>query len=447
MNPVEITQGKSFKGLSAYLLHDEKRQGEESRTTSERVGWSQTYNLAGADADQAWRLMLATANSANALKEAAGIKKGKAVKNTVYHYSINFNPEDELTPEIQQSAVAESLKALGLDDHQAMAVEHTDKAHNHIHVMVNLIDPANGMSAASPQMGADGKKRSKLSNSRRKLSSWAKKFERDNGLIVTEGRLANANKRAQGEKVNAQRKSRNVHERQKAEKNVKRTMDFMKRQQNDRATVIQEKSAELKEKSRLEWDALKQSYAIEKEAIRAQMSPTMKAQSAAIKEAHKPEWKTLFRRQQLERYQFHREQKTAVGRIWYGAMSVRQMVREGKGFKALQAAFSSVLQRDILMMKQDNERAELSRAIKAEINEAMTQAKQDFDRQFEETRTRFLDDCDSLKSEQDEAWKEIRADWKAYNRERREAFETRRDREQTRERGFGMSQGRGRTPS
>jgi len=140
--------------------------------------------------DQAWRLMLATANSANALKEAAGIKKGKPVKNTVYHYSINFNPDDELTPEIQQRAVAESLKALGLDDHQAMAVEHTDKAHNHIHVMVNLIDPTNGMSAASPQMGADGKKRSKLSNSRRKLSKWAAKFERDNGLNITEGRLA-----------------------------------------------------------------------------------------------------------------------------------------------------------------------------------------------------------------------------------------------------------------
>lgn len=441
MNPVEITQGKSFKGLSAYLLQDENRESVE------RVGWSQTYNLAGADAAQAWRLMLATANSANALKEAAGIKKGKAVKNTVYHYSINFNPDDDLTPEIQQRAVAESLKALGLEDHQSMAVEHTDKAHNHIHVMVNLIDPANGMSAASPQMGADGKKRSKLSNSRRKLSSWAKKFERDNGLIVTEGRLANANKREQGEKVNAQRKTRNVHEREKAENNTDRRKDFVKRQHNDRAKEIQEKSNALKQSSRLKWDALKESYAIEKEAIRVQMSPTMKAQSAAIKEEFKPEWKTLFRHQHFERYQFHKEQKTAVGRIWYGAMSVRQMVREGKGFKALQAAFSSVMQRDILMMKQDNERAELSRVIKAEINEAMTQTKQDFDRQFKDSRTRFMDECDSLKSELDEEWAEIRGDWKAYNQERREAFESRRDREQTQERGFGMSQGRGRTPS
>jgi hypothetical protein len=391
--------------------------------------------------------MLATANSANALKEAAGIKKGKAVKNTVYHYSINFNPDDDLTPEIQQHAVAESLKALGLDEHQALAVEHTDKAHNHIHVMVNLIDPANGMSAASPQMCDDGKKRSKLSNSRRKLSSWAAKFERDNGLNITEGRLANANKRAQGEKVNAQRKKRNVHDREKAEKNTDRRRDFVKRQQNDRAQAIQEKSNELKERSRIEWASLKQSYYDEKDAIKAQMSPSMKAQSATIKEKLKPEWRTLFRRQTQERFQFDREQKTAVGRIWYGAVSVRQMVREGKGFKALQAAFSATMQRDILMMKQDKERAELAQLVKATINEAMKQMKEDFDRQFKDSRTRFLDDCDSLKSGQDEEWAEIRSDWKAYNAERRNAFDTRRDREQSPDQAQGLSQGRGFSPS
>jgi hypothetical protein len=438
MNPVEITQGKSFKGLSQYLLQDENRE------TAERVGWVQTFNLADAEGDQAWRLMLATANSANALKEVAGIKQGKAVKNTVYHYSINFNPKDAVTPEIQQRAVAESLKVLGLDDHQALAVEHTDKAHNHIHVMVNLIDPANGMSAASPQMGDDGKKRSKLSNSQRKLSAWAAKFERDNGLNVTEGRLANANKRAQGEQVNAQRKKRNVHDRIKAEKTTDRRRDFLKRQQNDRARDIQQKSNELKEAQRLKWDALKQSYYAEKDAIKAQMSPAMKAQATAINEAHKPDWRTLFRRQQAERVAFYQQQKTAVGRLWYGAKSVRQMVREGKGFKALQAAFSSVLQRDILMMKQDNERAELSREVRAEINEAMTQMKEDFDRQFQDSRTRFKEDCDSLKAENDEEWAEIRGEWKAYNRERREAFDPRRDRGESQERGQGLGMGRGR---
>ena len=439
MNPVEITQGKSFKGLSAYLLQDENRE------TAERVGWTQTYNLAEVGADQAWRLMLATANSAGALKEAAGIKKGRAVKNTVYHYSINFNPDDEVTAEIQQRAVAGSLKALGLEDHQVMAVEHTDKAHNHIHVMVNLIDPANGMSAASPQLCDDGKKRSKLSNSQRKLSSWAQKFERDHGLIVTEGRLANANKRSRGEKVEAHRKTRNVHDRDELEKNTDRRRDFVKHQQNDRAAQIQERTAALKEKHRHEWQALKESYAIEKEEIRGQMSPTMKAISADTKEAYKPDWRTLFRHQKAERFAFDQQQKTAVGRIWYGAVSVRQMVREGKGFKALQAAFSSAMQRDILMMKQDNERADLSREIRSVIKEAMTQVKDDFDRQFKDTRTRFMSDCSTLKEQQDEQWSEIRDEWKDYNQTRRESFTAQHDRSDAPQQAQG--QGRGMNPS
>jgi hypothetical protein len=441
MNPVEITQGKSFKGLAAYLLQDENRE------TAERVGWTQTINLADAPADQAWRLMLATANSANALKEASGIKKGRAVKNTVHHYSINFNPDDEVTPEIMAKAVCESLAVYGMEDHQALAVEHTDKAHRHVHVMVNLIDPTNGMSAASPQLCDDGKKRSKLSNSQRKLSSWAQKFERENGLEITEGRLSNANKRSRGEKVESRRKKRNVYDRDKREKTTDRRQDFKKRQQNDRASKIQEHTTELKDKHRHEWQALKDSYAIEKEEIRLQMSPAMKEVSANAKEAYKPDWRTLFRHQQAERVAFHQQQKTAVGRIWYGAVSARQMVREGKGFKALQAAFSSVMQRDILMMKQDNERADLSREIKSVINEAMTQVKEDFDRQFKDSRTRFMDDCDSLKDEQDQEWSEIRAEWKDYNNDRREAFDTRRDRQEGQEQEQGLNLGRGRTPS
>ncbi|MFO4987113.1 hypothetical protein RCK87_25570, partial [Salmonella enterica subsp. enterica serovar 1,4,[5],12:i:-] len=72
MNPVEIGIGKSFKGLAAYLLHDPGRAA-----TAERVAWSDSFNLDGADAEKAWRLMAATALSADQLKAAAGIKKGR----------------------------------------------------------------------------------------------------------------------------------------------------------------------------------------------------------------------------------------------------------------------------------------------------------------------------------------------------------------------------------
>ena len=446
MTPVEITQGKSFKGLATYLLHDQKREGEDTRTTSERVGWVQSFNLNDADGDQAWRLMLATANSANALKEAAGIKKGKAVKNTVYHYSINFNPDDPLTPEIQREAVAGSLKALGLDDHQALAVEHTDKAHNHIHVMVNLIDPANGMSAASPQMCEDGKKRSKLSNSQRKLSSWAAKFERDNGLTITEGRLANANSRAQGELVNAKRKPRNVHERDKVEQTTDRRRDFVKRQHNDRAKDIQAKSAELKERSAIEWEALKDSYGAEKSAIKAQMSPALKERAAEIKTLFKPYWADMFKRHRDEVKTFEAGDRTAIGKIWHGAAAFRELALHGDYLGGFVAAFSKENRRNIVLKKHDREREDMAERLREQIAKELGSMKHDFDRQFTKARVRFVERCDELKTKQSVSWSEIRDAWQSYNNDRAAAFVQTKSRQDQVSQQMHRGRGRGRSP-
>jgi len=441
MNPVEITQGKSFKGLSQYLLQDQNRE------TAERVGMVQTLNLADAQGDQAWRLMLATANSANALKEAAGIKKGKAVKNTVYHYSINFNPDDKLTPDIQRRAIAGSLEALGLDDHQALAVEHTDKAHNHIHIMVNLIDPTNGMSAASPQMCEDGKKRSKLSNSQRKLSSWAQKFERDNGLTITEGRLANANKRSRGDRVNAQRKTRNVHEREKVEQTTDRRRDFVKRQHNDRAKEIQVKSAELKERSATEWEALKESYAAEKTAIKVQMSPALKERSAEIKTLFKPYWADMFKRHRDEVKAFEAGDRSAIGRIWTAAAVFKERALEGDYLGGFVAAFSKENRRNIVLKKHDRERADMAERLQAQIGQELGKMKRDFDRQFSQARSRFTDRCDELKTKQDVSWSEIRDAWQSYNNDRAAAFAQAKDRQNQLKQQVQRGRGRGRSPT
>lgn len=441
MNPVEITQGKSFKGLAAYLLQDENRE------SAERVGWTQTHNLADAPADQAWRLMLATANSANALKEASGIKKGRAVKNTVHHYSINFNPDDEVTPEIMAKAVRESLAVYGMEDHQALAVEHTDKAHRHVHVMVNLIDPTNGMSAASPQLCDDGKKRSKLSNSQRKLSSWAQKFERDNGLEITEGRLSNANKRSRGEKVEAKRKKRNVYDRDKREKTTDRTRDFLKRKHDDRAKEIQTKSAALKEQSGHEWDALKQSYYAEKDAIKAEMSPAMKARSAEIKDLFKPYWADMFKRQRNEVKTFEAGDRTTIGKIWHASAVFKDRALEGDYLGGFVAAFSKENRRNIVLKKHDREQAEMGQRLKAQMAQELGKMKADFDRQFSQARSRFSDRCDALKTKQDVSWSEIREAWQSYNNDRAQAFTQAKGRQNQIAQQMQRGRGRGRTPS
>ena len=446
MNPIEIGKGQSFKGLAEYLLHDAGRDASgEYRQTANRVGWSETLNLDAAAPDRAWRLMLATANSANELKAAAGIKKGKAVAKPVYHYAITFSPDDQTTPDTERAAVRSSLAALGLEDHQALAVRHVDTDHAHIHVMVNLIDPASGMSAASPVMQENGRKSSKRSNSRRKLSQWAAQFERDHGLKITQGRLENANKRQQGEDVKAKRKPRNVHEREQRE-GTDRRRDFLKRQHNDRAAEIQADTATMKLQNAIDWDALKKSYAIEKQAIRARMSPAMKERSAEIKAAYKPKWTGMFRRHEAERRAFERADRTLIGRIWHSAATFRELAQDGQALGGFVAAFSKENRRAIIMCKHDRERDRLGKALQAESREELAQLKRDFDHDFSSARTRFKTKCEDLKNRQSAGWREIREAWRSYNAERAAAFGKANMRGRRIERVRQQGRGRGRTP-
>jgi hypothetical protein len=62
--------GKSFKGLSTYLMHD------PNANTDERVAWTHTLNLANDHVPSAVDEMYWTAQNAELLKQQAGIRAG-----------------------------------------------------------------------------------------------------------------------------------------------------------------------------------------------------------------------------------------------------------------------------------------------------------------------------------------------------------------------------------
>jgi hypothetical protein len=79
-----------------YYLHDKRAPGgTEHPLTSERVAWAETRNLAVEDPHLAMRLMIATANMAEALKRQAGIKaSGRRSTNAVYAFSLSWHPDE-----------------------------------------------------------------------------------------------------------------------------------------------------------------------------------------------------------------------------------------------------------------------------------------------------------------------------------------------------------------
>jgi len=121
------SSGRRFAALARYLLHG--RSGEEP----ERVAWTAGRNVGLDDPELAAAIMQATANA------------NPQVEVPVYHLTINFDPADPVTPEQMQAVADRVLADLGLAEHQALMVAHRDRAHPHVHIMVNRVHPDTGV--------------------------------------------------------------------------------------------------------------------------------------------------------------------------------------------------------------------------------------------------------------------------------------------------------------
>ena len=176
--------GRSFKGVTAYVMHDAPEPGREARpTTRDRVEWTGTRNLASDRPADAWRIMAATAKAAPGLKRLAGVPgAGRKAAKPVYHYALSWKPGESPDRTEMNRAVDESLRRLGMEDRQALVVAHSDTPHRHVHVIVNRVDPETGRTAS-------------IGNDRLRLANWAERWERERGKLQCPARAVNREKR------------------------------------------------------------------------------------------------------------------------------------------------------------------------------------------------------------------------------------------------------------
>ena len=181
--------GRSFGGVADYCLHDPRMPGEAHHPESaERVEWTETRNLATSEGERAGRIMAATAEASPELKRLAGVAApGRKLEKPVCHYSLSWAKDEKPDRQDMRWAAQESLKALGMERHQALVVSHRD-GQPHVHVIANRVDPESGKAA--------GLNRSKL-----KLSKWAEEYERGQGKIRCPQRERNNKRREAGERV------------------------------------------------------------------------------------------------------------------------------------------------------------------------------------------------------------------------------------------------------
>jgi hypothetical protein len=231
--------GHGFAGAGLYYLHD-KRETKPERTetrqardrpsaedyhlrdkggaqTSHRVGFTATRNLPTTDPQKALRCMQWLAANAHAVRQAAVAAAAKAAgmsyadyvraanpfrgrkgQKPLYTLSIAWHPKFNRKPTKTQmlAAADEVLMVLGLQDRQALIVQHTDTRHPHVHLIVNRVSPINGLYAS-------------VGNDRLRLSKWALDYEKRTGQVLCFERVENWKKRDANRFDKAERRKSN----------------------------------------------------------------------------------------------------------------------------------------------------------------------------------------------------------------------------------------------
>jgi hypothetical protein len=144
MNPKVASGGRSFRGAFLYYLHDPKAD------TRERIAWTHSVNMFTDDPERAWKVMAYTAMHQDRLKAASGQRMtGRKTEKPVLAYSLSWHPDQKPDPAHMRETALQSLKVLGLEDHEAFIVAHSDTPHRHVHIIANRVHPIRGLVASS----------------------------------------------------------------------------------------------------------------------------------------------------------------------------------------------------------------------------------------------------------------------------------------------------------
>ena len=129
ITPKQPRNDKTGSRLSKLVPYMLRGKGEE------RCTWYMAGNLPGLDRREDAELAV---DVMELLQEGNQRAKG----NKTYHLVISFHPEDRrLTSAELDDVVRRTVQAAGLEEHQYIAVRHSEQEHEHLHVAVNKIHP------------------------------------------------------------------------------------------------------------------------------------------------------------------------------------------------------------------------------------------------------------------------------------------------------------------
>ncbi len=419
MVPNVTKGGTSFKGAAAYYLHDKDAE------TAERVAWTETVNLITSDPEKATRVMAATAMAQNELKIEAGIKAtGRKLEKPVYVYSLSWHPGEQPDKATMFEAARESLKALGVEDHQALIVCHNDEPHPHVHVIVNRVSMEDGRAA-------------NMRGDHLKLSRWAESWEKRHGKIWCEARVQNNELREQGEFVRGSANVprpvfeaiRNGTKALNDNRDARKAAAELKADQQRKAAELMAQGRAMHQHYRDELAGLAADYRREKAKIveagreerrqlRQQLNVEFRKAKAALFAQQQKEWQTAAWRE-----------RSLLGRAWNAYKAGRRAESAvGRIGKTLWVSVSTTSRLVSLCQYQKEERQAILQAQNAEARMCQAELNVEIERRLDDNHQRQLAACASTYRRYQAEKRDYAGKWAERTEERREAWRQFRER-------------------
>lgn len=320
---------------------------------------------------RAFAHMVHTAEHADDLKRAAGLKAGRKMKDPVYSYSLSWHPSERPTRADMMGAAKETLAALGLASHQAVFIAHNDTEHPHIHVIANRVCPETGRAAT---MGKD----------RLILSDWALRYRKERGEEhFCPERAANKAKREQGKWTKHRPTSR------------KEQYEWKKSQSDN-----------LWDGYRAQRDSLKGKRKSQSAALEAQKEARIAARRREVKAMFKPTWRDMYKRQREETREFD------TG--WIGRINVALTMPRHKVLGAFLAILDGNAVRQEMLNRQAAEKRQVSnhhlQAVREAVREVNKAWKYDRNQLYASWKEQDAVRLREAKTMSDEIWKKDKAD-------------------------------------
>jgi hypothetical protein len=387
--------------------------------------------------------MMATAISAEALKEKAGVPNtGRKSKNTVLHLMLSWHPSESenLSQEEMMRAALGAIRALKAEDRQALIVAHKDEEHSHLHVAINRVSPEDGRILPSKY-------------EKRNLSRWAQQYEEERGKIYCPDRIANNAARDRGEFTRGRKDTpRHIYELEAANQNNPGFEQTRKKQKSiDAALAKARRQREARKKE--QWVDLLAAREKSLEAIRERSVRELGKAEASVRNEFKSKWLEQQRRHREDLKAFDKRETTLRGRIknMMQTLDWKGMIRGETRKAALSKSYNMVAdagkRREEIVIRQKAEEEQLKRQQKAAERTRRNEIRRMEKQQTAERRALFLAERHSLLFKHDMENAANQNEWSKRNDDRRRAYESTQSRETDTARSVDQDRNRSASPS